>query len=84
MGSINISIREEAYKFLMSLKTENKSFSDVILDFKNEDKKGDIKTVMKYFGAGKNLDIDWVQKEKRMREVRDSFNRRLGKKNDRI
>ena len=82
MGSVNISVREEAYEFLKSLKSGEKSFSDVILEFK--EKKGDIKSIMRYFGALKDEDIDWAGKEKRMRELRDSFNRRLDKKNDRI
>jgi len=34
MGSKNISIREEAYDFLSSIKNNDESFSDVILRFK--------------------------------------------------
>ena len=39
--------------------------------------------LLKYFGALKNADIDWNEKEKRMRELRDSFNRRLGEARNR-
>jgi len=34
MGSKNISIREEAYDFLSSIKNNDESFSDVIMRFK--------------------------------------------------
>jgi predicted CopG family antitoxin len=35
MVGVNISLTKEAYDFLIVLKGRNKSFSDVILDFKN-------------------------------------------------
>ncbi len=71
MTNINISIKEEAYDFLSRLKSKNKSFSEVILEFKARDE-----GVMKFFGVLK--DIDWKKKEKLMEDFRNSFNRRLG------
>jgi predicted CopG family antitoxin len=70
MVSVNISIKREAYEFLKKLKTRDKSFSDVILGFKEE--KGD---VMRFFGILK--DSDWKEKEERMKRLRESFNKRL-------
>lgn len=75
MGSVNISIREEAYNYLSSLKTRDESFSDVILKFK--EKKGSKEAIMKYFGVLKDKGIDWDEKEKRMKRVRDSINIRM-------
>lgn len=34
MGSVNISLKKDAYEFLKSLKSDDKSFSEVILEFK--------------------------------------------------
>ncbi|MBI2558113.1 hypothetical protein HYW20_02215 [Candidatus Woesearchaeota archaeon] len=70
MASTNISIKKEAYEFLKNLKTGERSFSDVILSFKNEHK-----DVMRFFGVLKN--IDWGEKEKNMQHLRGSFNKRL-------
>lgn len=70
MANINISIKEEAYNFLKSLKAKNKSFSDIILGFKSKDK-----NIMSFFGVLK--DKDWKEKESSMLEFRKSFNRRL-------
>ena len=75
MASVNISIREEAYRFLKSLKAEDKSFSDVILEFKGE--RSNKNNVMWLFGALKESDVDWKTKEKKMKEFRVSFNRRV-------
>ena len=86
MVSVNISLKREAYEFLRALKRENKSFSDVILEFKEKDKVIDRsgKSLLKYAGVLKNLDIDWDFKEKRMHELRESFNKRLRRRfNDR-
>ena len=76
MGSINISLKREAYEFLKALKNAEKSFSDVILEFR-EKKKGTTKDLMKYFGVMNNMNIDWEAKERRMKEFRDSFNKRI-------
>lgn len=73
MASINISIKEDAYNFLSSLKSRNKSFSDVILEFK--ECKGNKENIMGLFGALKN--IDWKKREKNMKEIRKEFNNRV-------
>ena len=70
MVNINISIKEEAYNFLRSLKSKEKSFSDIILKFKEKDK-----SIIKFFGVFKNL--DWKKKESSMKKLRKSFNKRL-------
>ena len=70
MASINISIRKEAYNFLKHFKTDDKSFSDIILSFKKE--KND---AMRFFGIMK--DSDWQNKEKNMKGLKESFNKRL-------
>lgn len=70
MASINISVKKEAYEFLRNLKAEDKSFSDVILSFKKEQK-----DLMRFFGILKEL--DWDNKEKSMKSLRDSFNKKL-------
>ena len=68
MTSINISIKQDAYNFLQSLKTGNKSFSDVILEFKKDN-------IMRFFGVLK--DLDWDKKEKQIVSLRQSFKSRL-------
>jgi len=70
MTSINISIKKEAYDFLRTLKAKDRSFSDIILDFKK-----DQSNIMKFFGILR--DLDWDEKEKNMKNLRDSFNKRL-------
>ena len=70
MTSINISVKKEAYDFLKDMKTKDKSFSDIILSFKKEQS-----SVMRFFGALKEL--DWKEKEKSMKNLRESFNKRL-------
>lgn len=75
MVNINISIKEEAYSFLNSLKANNKSFSDVILEFKEEKKDRSGKSLLKFAGGLKNLNIDWKEKEKRINEFRKGFDK---------
>lgn len=70
MASINIAIKKEAYDFLQELKTEDKSFSDVILSFRSNKHE-----IMQFAGIHKNRDRK--QKEARMKELRDAFNERL-------
>jgi len=70
MSSVNISIKDEAYRFLNSLKSKDQSFSDVILQFKMQQG-----SVMRFFGVLK--DEDWQEREKRMRTFRESFEGRL-------
>jgi len=79
MGSVNISIKKEAYNFLASLKERNRSFSDVILEFKEkESARGSAKRLLKFAGVLK--DLDWDKKERLMRKFRESFNKRLSGK----
>lgn len=70
MASVNISIQDEAYRFLRSLKSGNQSFSDVILGFKRRQR-----GVTRFFGVLK--DKDWESSEKRMRSLRQAFEERL-------
>ena len=70
MTSINISIKKEAYDFLRTLKAKDRSFSDIILDFKK-----DQSNIMKFFGILRDLYL--YEKEKNMKNLRDSFNKRL-------
>ena len=70
MASVNISIKKEVYEFLKKMKTEDTSFSDVILRFK---KKQD--SISKFFGVLK--DIEWDKKESNMKDLRNSFNTKL-------
>ena len=69
MASMNISIKQEAYDFLKELKSEDKSFSDVILSFKKEEN-----DVMKFFGMSK--EEDWEEREKEMASFRKEFDER--------
>ncbi len=76
MGSMNISIRDEVYKFLKSLKSKNKSFSDVILELKQ--KKSSKDKILELFRQERDLQgIDWKEKEKRMNKLRKSFSERI-------
>lgn len=79
MSSTNIAIKSEAYDYLMSLKDKEKSFSDVILEFKEREvkKKGSKEAVMKFFGLLKDKNIDWKRKEGKMKAFRDEFEERF-------
>ena len=70
MASVNISLKKEAYEFLSSLKDGHKSFSDVILDFKERRR-----TILDFFGILKNA--EWKEKEAAMHDFRASVNKRL-------
>ena len=70
MVSMNISIKREAYTFLKALKTKEKSFSDVILSFKNNQQ-----DIMCFFGLLK--ENNWNEKERHMKDFREVFNKRL-------
>ena len=77
MGSVNISIRDEAYKFLKTLKGNDRSFSDVILEMSNkESDKGTGKGILKFAGILKK--VNWNEREKRMKEFRKNFNKHIG------
>ena len=81
MVNINISIKEEAYRFLRSLKHGEKSFSDVILGFKKDSEydKSSKEAVLQFAGVLKNKGIDWKAREKKMEEFRKEFNKRVEK-----
>ena len=70
MASVNISLKKEAYDFLKNLKTKDRSFSDVILSIKKEQN-----SILRFFGVLK--DIDWADKENRIKGLRGSFSKRL-------
>jgi len=77
MGSINISIRDDAYNYLQGLKgNRNVSYSDVILELKQCKGRQD---VMKFFGVLKDKK-DWKESEENMKSFRVSFNKRIDKK----
>lgn len=78
MGSVNISLKKEAYDFLNSLRKKNQSFSEVILEFK-EERKFTGKDLLKYAGALKDKK-DWDETEENMKKLRKSINKRLNKK----
>ncbi len=69
---MNIAIKEEAYAFLKSLKTQERSFSDVILSFKQ---KSTGKDVIRFFGVLKS--VDWDARKKEMAKLRREFEERL-------
>ena len=77
MASVNISITDDAYRFLKLLKGRDKSFSDVILELKEKDaKKGTGKSLLKFAGVLKNSNINWKNAEENMLNFRKSFNKR--------
>ena len=70
--SMNIAIKDEAYAFLKSLKTGNKSFSDVILSFK---KRNQTQGIMRFFGVLKH--VSWEERRGEMEDFRKSFEERM-------
>lgn len=60
MATKTLTIMEDAYEMLLSKKTKNESFSDVIRRIAGE--KGDIS---QFFGAWKHLSKDEVESRKR-------------------
>ena len=79
MSSVNISLTKEAYGYLKLLKGREKSFSDVVMSLKerNSGKKGSKEAVMKYFGAFKDMNIDWKVKGRRMKDFRNEVEERF-------
>ena len=75
MASINISLKKEAYDFLNSLKGRDKSFSEVILEFK-EGRKGSKEVLLSFAGCLKDKK-DWDDFKKNTVEFRKSFDKRL-------
>jgi predicted CopG family antitoxin len=86
MASINISIRKEAYEFLKSFKRNDESFSDIILEFKENSyrKRGSKESIMRFFGTLKNENINWDENEKRMKEFRKSFEDRINETSEKM
>jgi len=70
---MNISIKKEAYEFLKSLKTKDKSFSDVVLELRKQKTSG--KNILQFAGVLK--DSDWKEKEDIIKDFRRSFNKRV-------
>ncbi|MBI2575986.1 antitoxin VapB family protein [Candidatus Woesearchaeota archaeon] len=84
MVNINGSLKQEAYEFLKSRKANDQSFSDVVLEFKENTmaKKGSKEAILKFFGVLKDKGIDWEKKENQMKGFRDEFEARFQKKSD--
>lgn len=69
MASKNITISEDAYKFLKKMKGEEKSFSEVIMSMKN--RRND---VMSYAGSLEDADLKSVEKARE--EMREDWEKR--------
>ena len=82
MGSINISLKKEAYDFLNSIRKKDQSFSEIILEFKKE-KKFTGKDLLKYAGVLNEERAEEIKRE--IKNNRKSFEKELNKriKNDR-
>ena len=79
MASVNISIREDVYRFLKSMKRgEDESFSDVIVELKEKAKiKGATgKDLLRFAGLLKDKK-DWGEMERNMKDFRKNFNKRM-------
>jgi len=74
MSSTNISVKDEAIRFLNSLKGKDESYSDVILKFKEKNASNG-KALLRF--AGTLREIDWDEREKSMKEFRESFEKRI-------
>jgi len=79
MTSLNISITKEAYEYLKDFKGKDKSFSEVILDFKKRDNsENNSKTLLKFSGVLKH--VNWENREKNMKDFRDELEERFSRK----
>lgn len=80
MVNINISLTEEAYNYLKMLKGKDKSFSDVVIEMKENgcNRKGSKELLMKYFGVIDKSELDRL--DKRTREIREDLNRELNER----
>ena len=77
MGSVNISLKKEAYEFLKSLKSKDQSFSEVILEFKGQ--KSNREKILELFNEKRDLSgIDWQEKGRRMKATRERVAKRIG------
>lgn len=80
MTSTNISLRKEAYEFLKRLKTKDKSFSDIIMEFREFGHKKGSNEIVLDFIENESLNIDWRNKEKDLKEARKEFEDELDKR----
>lgn len=79
MGSMNISIKKEAYDFLKSLKSKDESFSDVILDFRENknSRKGSFEVIKECLNDFDSESVDWDEIENRIKINRESSKKRI-------
>ena len=77
MVNINISLRKEAYDYLRARTGKNRSFSDVVLEFKKQEniKQGSKEAILKFAGVLENL--DWDKKKKIMKDFREEVEERM-------
>jgi len=80
MVNINISLTEEAYKYLKMLKGKDKSFSDVVIEMKENscNRKGIKELLMKYHRVIDKSELDRLSK--RTSEIREDLNRELNER----
>ncbi|MBI4116813.1 hypothetical protein HY449_03660 [Candidatus Pacearchaeota archaeon] len=81
MGNINISLKKEAYEFLRILKGGDKSFSDIILEFKGSGvhMKRSGKSLAEFAKRAGKLGVDWEEKERGIVGFRREFEERMDK-----
>jgi predicted CopG family antitoxin len=70
MGSKTISLKDEAYERLKALKTEDKSFSDVVLEV-TDDESGNLENLI-----GADVDITVEELIKNRREEAEEYEER--------
>lgn len=73
MSSKTISLKHEAYERLKSLKTEDKSFSDVVLEL-TEDEKGGLEQLM---GMEIDATVEELIKDRRKEDFIDEEREKL-------
>jgi predicted CopG family antitoxin len=80
MVNINISLTEEAYNYLKMLKGKDKSFSDVVIEMKENkcNKMKNKELLMKYCGVIDSSELDRL--DKRTKEIREDLNRELNER----
>ncbi len=76
MSNVNISLKKEAYDYLKLLKGRDRSFSEVVLDFKIKNTTAS-QDIMRFFGNLKESDKELKEKNERMGSFRESFAKRL-------
>ncbi len=75
---MNISIKEDAYKFLRSMKGRDESFSDVILGFKEKKtSNGKMLVELRNKYDEKLKDIDFSDVEKNIKGFREEVEERM-------